>query len=722
MRRFAALLLLTPLLACDADRRTTAPDMERRATTGLSDATTDGHEDFMVLPPLVKGAPAPTAPFNPHLDTKVEVCLYDVTGAACAGDTVLFTTEDGTVQVSLADEHYKALWKPADAAVGDIYRLRFSVWDGEAAAWVPVGFADVTFTDKGPKNRSTEDAITLNPDQSVAIHWRLQSGAACESGSDCFKGTVTNEGGVFPVGSGYAVLDAPAGWLPVDQELTLVIERIDPTLTGGECVIEFPLPQAEGCYSVDLYNADGSLAGDQNGTFVFSATAQPIFAMCPEPNLPDNYAMHQQHNDGRVERPQEVFYALDCTDFTPLYSPQVSFGVELLERMTGPLARILSPKPLYAKDGLGGMLSELSDFFYAPAVQIGQPLSEPAATQLAGAQVQLTLPIVIAHGSSGLISGIPVELEVAGGNGAAVSPATAVSDANGNVDVVFTLGDIAGSYTLTARIAGLDLVAGATAPEYTFTATVAEGGTFVLSAPYSATVICNDAALCGTTTMISASWSGHQSVQPAGPVTFYFRDGNGNEVSLGGPTQAMSSIDSEDNVGASYSLELNAAALPSTGGQMAPQVDVPIYAKLGTLTTTENTNLTVLGGSVGNTFVISSPTAPVAVCNDSVYCQSTSTVIRASDSGSTGYVTPIAAVRFYRETAAGTLVLIGTSTVPTVVDGASTRTYSWQVTLDADGLDSQSGVPIFAVGMLSSGAPGPLTSDNTNVSIVAPII
>lgn len=138
----------------------------------ISDAVRGGNAHFFWLPPMVGHPGEFNGPFDGTLEVIVTIC--DLSN--CAGTTIeQFSVTANTVEVSAADETYKAEWdtKVSNATVGTTYRIVVSV------AGTEIGFADVVLAASGEeaRNLTTDETIGLNDGRTLPIQFRLEEGA-----------------------------------------------------------------------------------------------------------------------------------------------------------------------------------------------------------------------------------------------------------------------------------------------------------------------------------------------------------------------------------------------------------------------------------------------------------------------------------------------------------------------------------------------------------------
>ncbi len=132
----------------------------------------DEGSHFYFLPPMVPN-PGATGVFDTTQPAVVEICEWTVLD--CAPTITEFSVDAGTINVSVEDEHYKALWHAGDFNLDltKLYRIRVFVGAHE------LGYADVQPVDNGKalKNLDTEEVIGLVDDRTLPIKFRIEEGA-----------------------------------------------------------------------------------------------------------------------------------------------------------------------------------------------------------------------------------------------------------------------------------------------------------------------------------------------------------------------------------------------------------------------------------------------------------------------------------------------------------------------------------------------------------------
>ncbi|MCH8811386.1 MAG: hypothetical protein IID07_06115 [Gemmatimonadetes bacterium] len=135
----------------------------------------DEGSHFYFLPPMVPD-PGATGIFDTTQPAAVQVCELIEMSTDCAGPPIAeFNVEAGTINVSLEDEHYIALWHAGDFPLDltKLYRIRVVVGQQE------LGYADVQPVDNGKalKNLETGEVIGLIDNRTLPIKFRVEEGA-----------------------------------------------------------------------------------------------------------------------------------------------------------------------------------------------------------------------------------------------------------------------------------------------------------------------------------------------------------------------------------------------------------------------------------------------------------------------------------------------------------------------------------------------------------------
>ncbi|HEU0076122.1 MAG TPA: hypothetical protein VFQ76_00640 [Longimicrobiaceae bacterium] len=493
MKRQVLLLLLVPFLSGCGDESLLAPFLSdcrdkslpqppRRSASAISDGAQPGPEHnphFFFLPPLAPH-PAARGTFNPRLRPWVSICEW--ASGACV-PSGLHRRIDAT-RPSGGDAHYQADWhtqaQPRPASAPAVYRLRVMVAVG--ADSLELGFADVQFHPEGKsaKRAVDEGAVGLVGGRSLPIKFRVEEGAlaaGCEG--DCAEGTALPGGSLALVtSSGYAATFIGPGAIPPEVGAVSVLIASRQHSTPADC-LPFPAQQAAGCYRFETIPAlpDGFL--------------EPVrVEVCLDPDAwpAEDYRLHKLSvvgpagERGRVVALTPVVSSLvDCTEF----EGSGPIGVAALLRpvlrgwnaLAAPVARLLGPAPLYAKDiRYGGMTNSFSEVGYARLLGLGM-VCGAGQTAPAGATLPVPPRVQLLQGRAdpdhdppltpGPVAGARVRFRVllGGGKLAGVDSLDVFTDAAGQASVPWTLGSAAGPQGVVAYVPGTG------APPVTFTAT-----------------------------------------------------------------------------------------------------------------------------------------------------------------------------------------------------------------------------------------------------------
>jgi hypothetical protein len=169
----------------------------------------------------------------------------------------------------------------------------------------------------------------------------------------------------------------------------------------------------------------------------------------------------------------------------------------------------------------------------------------------------------------------------------------------------------------------------------------------------------------------------------------------------------------------SWSITLSAQGLPAGELELFA---VGVDTRGNTFWTPVNRHVTVVPPPPPfDTWGLVSPAAPTALCWPAGDACPSSVLLRADATGPTGvYQNPWALVRFYyRAGGAGSPTLIGETATPAgLLDDGTSRTWSWSITLSAQGLPGGE-LELFAVGVDTHGNTFQ-TPVNSNVTMLPP--
>ena len=478
------------LAACSDERSPTAPSETPLAA--ISDGAHSGNgvagnPDFFFLPPLL---PSPRTNsnfdrghFNPHLSPTVKICDgRDLTKAG--DDCAKPLTKNGRPAVfpavrgwdGLPDwvdpEQYHVLWQTRD------YNL---VADGKHAyrILVKVGNSLLGYLDVVPTNQvlgalritaGGQDVGWLD-DFVVPIRFRIETGALCPPTyqAGCVKSTLSGpaQGGqpsppdtvVLPSGDGALVI--PAGAVAPGDVVNIEAKEQAPPY-NGRCLPPAVLGQSNGCYH---FSAVDSATGQQ---YTFHSPVKVEICVA----VPDGFTQAQadqlrlfKYNptDGVQQWPWADPTEIDCSGYSVPVSPAPrSLGAAALRTLGQWAERLLAPRPLYAATfsippkGIGGTDAGFSDFGGGLLSSLA-PYHWTDNPQLpAGSTVYDT--VIVRDTTGNPVDSVHVTFRVTSGGGkvaatAQDAPADSVivtTDANGFAGSVWTLGQAAGTNTLTA--------------------------------------------------------------------------------------------------------------------------------------------------------------------------------------------------------------------------------------------------------------------------------
>ena len=520
-RRLATSLVAAALLtACFGDS-STGPGSP--PNTMISDGSREGgNPNFFFLPPLV---PNPSGDedfdageFNGSWSPVVEVCEVSLANlaAGCTGGVV--RTYSGTaVTVSLADEHYQVQvdTREAWAVGGKTYRATVLLVGKRR---VELGFIDVTLsTDKGSaKNVRYEDVVTLSDGRTLPLKFRIENGASVSPDAPAYAEQVVTQAGAIvrtdaSGGPGSFVAQFPAGWLP--EGFTSVIVTIEQLNVGetNPCLVSVPnLIQTSDCWRVETYPQLPSLAEDV------------IVAFCP--TIPATNPVYGAQSIFKFDSPATLRELanvatglIDCDGAGPIGRLPDDFMGRLRHRALA-LARgvgnLVAPRELHAIDaGWGGRIAAatgesvgdgaFSEFFWGVPVQVeifgGNGQSAAPGSALA---TPLSVRVTGTHEDGGVNLPVPGVVVTFAPSAGSVSAATAITNADGVASVSWTLGSAAGAQALVASV-----------PNVGTTTTV----TFDATAAPTVSIFLGDNDITGTTQSVDTDFSDNLTISTSGP-------------------------------------------------------------------------------------------------------------------------------------------------------------------------------------------------------------
>lgn len=436
------------------------------ASKVISDGAHGGNPDFFFLPPMVSNpANDPNferGKFNAAIGRSLTVEICELQAAPvnaqglpvatdCIAGPPLKKFPAGTVSLQNSpDGFYQVQWKTKDSNlnVNKYYRIKV-LFEGSS---VPFGVADVDPVANMAqfKNARTGEVIPLNDDSTLPIKFRVERGAACNGGL-CNSVTVTNNSpSGFQVvtvdGGAGAIAGArfPNGWLPANgpQSVVVTIAQVDLGLTdpatgsqSNPCHVGLPLQQFAGCFQFTTTPQLQPI--DEGGrTFATPVTAAVCFVLVGTGDPRERFA--EMYASGPNEPPHALTDASDVGLLSPL-TRNCSTGTEVIGANDGHgltrfanatwrsvksgAGHLFGVQTAYAVDlGLGGLMEAFSNVGPALSATI-QPVGPTAITLAGGGNFQAYVRIVGSnhhdgeHQNSVGISGLPVQFQVAAGNG-----------------------------------------------------------------------------------------------------------------------------------------------------------------------------------------------------------------------------------------------------------------------------------------------------------------
>lgn len=451
MNRLCTFLALAGVLVVAAcDDQPTSPRETKGPSAAIYDADHDGdNKEVFFLPPIV---PNPSGSeffkpgeFNPNLTSAV-IRVCHMVNNACETVVASFGAGQATgpIVISLADEHYLAVWHTdqSNLVAGDAYRIEVFV-DGDVNG-DPVAWADVAVgsTMKELKNLNTNETIALVDGRTLPIKVRFQNGVRCES-ANCLSQRVTTEGGNLILESGNGALVLQEGWLPSGvSEVTVTLQR-HPTGSDNDCVGNAAytgpglVAQREACLEVttDPVLLPGATTGIQRPAFIFVCTeasaTDPLF----------DFLQIIKADDGRPLQPlkdvsDDELIALGFNPTCEGTPSEIGLSshplMRLASRGLNAVARLLEVKPLYAIDlGQGGEISLFDGFSHFTLGVMGSAAAfgTTPETATAGSTVPLSVRItgLTVHPPSETLSdglaGVAVTFAITDGSGGLSDPA-----------------------------------------------------------------------------------------------------------------------------------------------------------------------------------------------------------------------------------------------------------------------------------------------------------
>jgi hypothetical protein len=462
IRTLAALgLVVAGVAACSGDEAT-APQVPKLVVPAAPVAIINdgsrpgGNPNFFFLPPLV--LPPQFDPdfdankFNSSWKPVVQICRLGADVAAGCVTNWLRTYQGSEVGLSQSERNYYVLWNTRESwATPAKYRARVSVVGKDT---VTLGFIDIAILTnlRGILSLVTNDIVPVPDNFLIPIRFRIENGATVSPGVPVFTETlVTNAGTVVRTGGtgapGTLAINFPANWLPTGVSSAVVtVEKLS-TGPGGPCLTSVPtLLQTSDCWRIETFPVLPRI--NQDVTVAF----------CPARLAPDptrfGQTMYKFDAPDRLEALESVATTLvTCEPATGGIGslPDNVFGRMRYQvaRAANTLGSLLGPKSAYAFDaGYGGrVLSKptpveegvFSEFFWGIPVRPEVTLVGEGALAV-GAARTLRVRVLSEHGlEHDRTIGIPqVTVTPSGATGGTITPASAISDAAGYADFIFT--------------------------------------------------------------------------------------------------------------------------------------------------------------------------------------------------------------------------------------------------------------------------------------------
>jgi len=409
-----------------------------------------GNDHFFFLEPI--GGPAANGDFNPALSPGVEVCRTDpqalgLPGAdACVATVARFGAGQPDGPIAIRGQSYGTQWNFGFGELADgIYRVL--VRAGTSPGSRLLGYADVGIGRTLPAYDPANDPV-FRPaagSRTLPIRFRIEYGALCEFGVDCFEGMVDENGGVFVTPSEHGGAQFPID--AVQGPHTLVIEQV-PAGAVPYCLPTHH-PQFEGCYRFTI---------EPNVTFA----EEVLVGVCLDPAaIPFETQLELQKWDEvdpatLVSIPRRIVDFLECADFQVTAMADASMGwlasaSRAASSLLRPFVRAFGPTPLLAgtRSPFGGGLNDFSRLGWVQPLELevvagdGQEACESTTLPQ---DPTLRVRAILGDGTvPAEVAGVPLHFTPSAGGVA--DPASAFTNAFGLASTSWTLG-AAGANTL----------------------------------------------------------------------------------------------------------------------------------------------------------------------------------------------------------------------------------------------------------------------------------
>lgn len=526
MSRFSpvalGLLCLAALTGCDHGDPSfplepLTPDATRPAILDGRDPEFAGSGVYF-LPPIGDNAFEMTAPFDPNLDPRVEICELDnaemtaasIEAADCVGTPIWFETDAAwsasAPQVQVAydpltgDGQYSLGWNTVASDAGKAFRITVLLPDLDVdptTQAITVGYRTAASADVALfENASTKidgDVVGWNAGQNFPAKFKASEQAQC-SGEDCFAYRVTCQGGTFRT-------DHAGLYFPEDWEQTC--DPSDPgpehnffafqERTDGECV-----PFAENginaipiqpCYVWQIFEEIDTGNGTGFNVYTDNFAQDILVQFCPDPDLLEEggnfhaflgLASIWRYSTGGADPgvanlPESAVAAFENQVCPYPGDAQNGQILSFLRDLARPALRLfgVEPRALYAGDGgtLTGKTGRTSHFQYGIGLDVNFVASN--LTGIVSATVPVEVSVALAPHPGSLedpepLSGATVTLSYSGGGSYTLScveagcEATTGSDGLATVNVVFPstaqTGQITATVTYDGQVIGSAIV------------------------------------------------------------------------------------------------------------------------------------------------------------------------------------------------------------------------------------------------------------------------
>ena len=377
--RSTPLLMAIAVLVAAGCRDQSSPTVPKSAPTKASSDIWDGahdapglkgNDDVFFLPPMVAN-PSGKAGYGEAFQAGLPVAfkIRDMTT-----NGVIKEFAPAAVQVSVADEMYKANWDTKAVILLADHTYRIEAWIGSTK----LAYADVDVVSNGSqlKNVDTDEFIPLLDGRTLPIKLRVEQGWNCHNNASCASEVVTNTpppGETYTLvttGDGENTVAFPANWFDVTQvpggQVTVTVEDVSEALgreTGGcglgvttmlahqRCVRITTDPEVVVQRPVIVQTCLDDIGNRSAQLLKFDTDEPPVFLRNVPPPIPC---------------PEHI-------GANPFTNPIAKYAYAAASRVGRTIQRVLTPKMAYALDlGVGGEISAGDGF---SIIGVGVPLS-----------------------------------------------------------------------------------------------------------------------------------------------------------------------------------------------------------------------------------------------------------------------------------------------------------------------------------------------------------